>query len=65
MITEIVPEQSQISASDIAIHELEDGYAKVLSDYNGIPSDDNFLNNSLQDTNICFDRLLEIEDGLQ
>jgi hypothetical protein len=35
-----------------------------LKNYEGIPSDDNFLNNSLEKGNDLFDKLLEIEQEL-
>lgn len=63
-INDIVPTNSQISASDVTIYELGDGKATRLAYYEGIPSDDNFLNDKLNDTNTIFDALLEIEDEL-
>ena len=48
----------------MTIYELGDGKATRLAYYEGIPSDDNFLNDKLNDTNTIFDALLEIEDEL-
>ncbi len=60
----IVPENSRIAFSDVVIYELENGEVRRLADYEGIPSDSNFLNKKLNDTNGFFDALLEIEDDL-
>lgn len=46
------------------IYELHDGEVKLLEDYEGLPSDDNYLNVRLRDTNTAFDDLLEIEEEL-
>lgn len=63
-INEIVPANSHIAASDVTIYELDNGVANRLADYEGLPSDSNFLNEKLNDTNLSFDALLEIEDEL-
>lgn len=63
-ICRIVPAESQIPASDVVIYELKDGGITELGSYEGIPSDDNFLNERLNETNVSFDSLLEIEDEL-
>ena len=65
-INEIVPEQSAVAAQDVVIYELnQTGEIKQLDVLNGLPSDDNYLNNELEATNISFDKLLEIEDLCQ
>lgn len=64
-INEIVPEHSQIASSDVVVYEMDNGKACRLDDYEGLPSDDNFLNERLNDTNVSFDALLEIEDELR
>jgi hypothetical protein len=50
---EILPVNS--CTDDVSIYEMDNkGFLNILSDYNGIPSDDNFLNNmfvSVQQTN--------------
>ena len=63
-ISNIVPECSQIAFKDVAIYEMEDGTVRKLADCDGIPSDDNYLNTRLNDTNIDYDALLEIEDNI-
>lgn len=65
-VDEIVPMASSVAADDIIIYELDekDGIIKKLGNFEGIPSDSNFLNKSLGQTNLLFDSLLEIEEGL-
>lgn len=62
----IVPLKSTISASDVAIYQMDerDGTIRRLSTFEGIPSDKNLLNQSLADGNDLFDQLLEIEQEL-
>jgi len=62
----IVPLKSTISASDVAIYQLDerDGTIRKLPTFEGIPSDKNLLNQSLADGNELFDQLLEIEQEL-
>ncbi len=61
-VSEIVSEQSMVNPFKLHIYELKDGAAALLAMYDGLPSDDNFLNNQLALTNEMFDRLLEIEE---
>jgi ABC-type lipoprotein export system ATPase subunit len=63
---EIVPEQSLLSIDDTAIFELNelDGSIKKLPSYYGVPTDNNFLNILLNDGNVLFDTLLEIEEDI-
>jgi len=65
-LDKIVPLKSTISSSDLSIYQLDekDGTIKKLNDYEGIPSDNNYLNHSLADGNRLFDSLLEIEQEL-
>jgi len=61
----IVPDVSCISEEDAIVYELtEAGEIKKLPTYNGLPSDENYLNISLAETNQLFDDLLEIEEQL-
>jgi predicted ATPase len=61
----IVPEQSTINPTDLAIYELdESGNIKLLESYKGIPSDENKLNDKLVEGNDLFAELLEIEQTL-
>jgi len=63
---EIVPMSSTVKANDLIIYELDegDGSIKKLGNYEGIPSDINYLNQSLAESNRLFDSLLEIEEEL-
>lgn len=65
-LNDIVPHKSRISSSDVVIYQLDesDGNIKKLPDYEGIPSDKNFLNTSLAEGNLLFDSLLEIEEEI-
>ena len=62
----IVPSESALDQESLAIYELNesDGSIKKLSDFEGIPSDRNFLNDSIRMGNIDFDNLLEIEQKI-
>lgn len=65
MLKEIVPIKSTINPKDLVIYELdENGIITKLGDYEGIPSDKNFLNKSLGQGNQLFDSLLDIEEEL-
>ena len=61
-INEIVPLQSVVNPAKLFIYELKDGKAIQLSNYDGLPSDEIFLNIQLRLTNEMFDQLLEIEE---
>ena len=62
----LVPEKSLLSEDDVIIYELNelDGSIKRLDSIAGIPSDNNYLNNSLAEGNELFDSLLELEQEL-
>ena len=61
----MVPIQSCISSDDVIIYEIsEDGNIKQLPTIDGMPSDANYLNGALEETNILFDSLLDIEDAI-
>lgn len=63
-LNEIVPLNSTIDGNDLVIYQLEEinGTIEKLDDYKGLPSDDNYLNKGLADSNEQFSNLLEIED---
>lgn len=64
-LNEIVPEKSCISKEDAIVYELtEQGEIKKLPTYEGLPSDENYLNAYLAETNQLFDELLEIEEQI-
>ena len=59
----IVPISSAISADDLAIYQLneKEGSVELLDSYEGIPSDENFLNNEIGRTNELFAGLLDLQ----
>ena len=63
---EIVPMSSTVVSSDLAIYELDEkkGTINALGNFEGIPSDKNYLNISLGEVNHLYDSLLEIEEEL-
>ena len=65
-LDKIVPLKSVVNASDVVVYQLNDeGNITKLPDYEGIPSDDNFLNKSLAEGNELFGSLLEIEQDYE
>jgi len=64
-LDEIVPLDATLSAENLVIYELDekDGSIKKLPDYKGLPSDENYLNNGLEESNELFAQLQEIEKG--
>ncbi len=65
-LEKIVPEVSCISGEDSIVYQLtEQGEIRLLDNYKGLPSDDNYLNLLLAETNQSFDNLLEIEEQLE
>ena len=65
-IGKIVPVGSCLSQEQLSIYEIrEDGCVVLLPCYDGLPSDENYLNVSLMESNERFNSLLEIEDGLE
>lgn len=62
-IASIVPYESWVRPDRVSIYEIQDdGTVSKLQDYDGIPSDNNFLNNALSDVNDLYESLMEIED---
>lgn len=65
-LADIVPLESTLNGNDLVIYELneKDGSIMTLADYKGLPSDENYLNRSLEDTNELFAQLLEMQQRL-
>jgi len=62
----VLPVDSCLKDEQLAVYEIrEDGCVVQLPFYDGLPSDDNYLNASLMESNERFNQLLEIEDGLE
>jgi predicted ATPase len=65
-LSKIVPFDSVVRATDLVIYELDDkGNIIKLGDYNGIPSDDNYLNEKMAEGNELFGKLLDLEELCQ
>lgn len=64
-VYEIVPDQSELAPNDLSIFEMDENEGTILKldDYKGLPSDDNYLNDRLGETNELFTKLQEIENG--
>jgi predicted ATPase len=61
----VVPLKSVVAATDVVVYQLDDaGNIQKLPSYEGIPSDDNYLNASLAEGNQLFGSLIEIEQEL-
>lgn len=62
-LSDIVPLKSTIPPETVSIYQInETGDIHRLSDYNGLPSDDNLLNQFLSGSNDLFIQLMEIEE---
>lgn len=61
-IETIVPAQCRVNPDRLRIYELDNGTVNLVNHYEGVPSDENFLNMQLGYTNELFDALLEIEE---
>ncbi len=63
----VVPVHSTVSPSDWVVYELNEGDGTItkLKDYNGLPSDANYLNERMAEGNEIFGKLLDIEDLCQ
>ena len=61
-LNKIVPISSVVNSDDLAIYQLnEKGSVELLESYEGIPSDENFLNNEIGRTNELFADLLDLQ----
>lgn len=60
--TSIIPKTAFIESNNLIIYQLNgDGKISLLPSYKGLPSDENYLNIKLSETNDLFNQLLEIE----
>lgn len=64
-LQDIVPTNSTVNPDDLVIYELNEKEGSIikLADYKGLPSDENYLNDGLAETNQLFTKLQEIEKG--
>ncbi len=66
VLSKTVPLESTLDPSSISIYQLDDhGGISLLDDYMGLPSDENFLNEFLAESNELFIELLELEEKCQ
>ncbi|MBL0702000.1 MAG: ATP-binding protein [Desulfosarcina sp.] len=65
-LNKIISEKALVSSSVVVVYQLDeaDGSIEKLSMPEGIPSDNNYLNDNLRECNQLFDSLLEIEEEL-
>ena len=63
-LNKIVPLNSTLNGNDLVVYQLDEknGQIMKLKSYNGIPSDENYLNIGLAESNDEFSKLLDIED---
>ncbi len=62
-LSNLIPSDSCISSEEAITYMFtKDGRIKELATYEGMPSDNNYLNESLSETNQLFDSLLDIEE---
>ncbi|PZV77550.1 AAA domain-containing protein [Algoriphagus aquaeductus] len=65
-LSKVVPIDSVVNHNDLAIYELneEDGTIILLDSYRGLPSDENYLNQGLAESNELFAQLLDLQQAL-
>jgi len=63
-LNEIVPLNSTVDGNDLVVYQLneDNGQITKLKTYKGLPSDENYLNEGLAESNNLFSDLLDIED---
>lgn len=66
-LNKIVPLNSTLNGDDLVVYELNENNGQItkLKTYKGLPSDENYLNNGLAESNDEFSKLLDIEDLCQ
>lgn len=65
-LDQVVPLPAQVDGTKVVVYEISDtGEVHRLPTYENMPSDNNFLNNYLAETNDLFNELLEIEEACQ
>ncbi len=66
-LNEIVPLVSTIDGNDLIVYQLDEknGTIEKLKEYKGLPSDENYLNVGLAESNDEFSKLLDLEDLCQ
>ena len=66
-LNKIVPLNSTLNADDLIVYQLNEsnGIIEKLKTYKGLPSDENYLNKGLEESNDLYSELLDIEDLCQ
>jgi len=66
-LDEIVPLNSTLDGNDLVVYQLDEknGTIEKLKEYKGLPSDENYLNEGLAESNDEFSKLLDLEDLCQ
>lgn len=66
-LNNIIPKHSVVNATCLSIYEIDEqtGVYKKLDNYKGLPSDENYLNIGLFESNEMFSKLLDIEELCQ
>jgi ABC-type multidrug transport system ATPase subunit len=66
-LNKIVPLNSTLNGDDLVIYQLDENNGQItkLKTYSDLPSDENYLNKSLEESNSLFSELLDIEDLCQ
>jgi len=66
-LAKVVPLHSLVDADELVIYQADEmtGSIEKLPMSGGIPSDHNYLNESLREGNDLFDQLLDIEEALE
>lgn len=65
-LNDLVPVSAAIDINDLSIYELDElnGEISELKNYHGLPSDENELNDELEENNVIFSKMLEIQQQL-
>ena len=66
-LNKIVPLNSTLNGNDLVVYQLDEKNGQIvkLKSYKGLPSDENYLNIGLAESNDEFSKLLDIEDLCQ
>ena len=65
-VEKVVPRHAFLKDEESFFYQLKSGGTiERIAEFEGVPSDSNFLNQSLRDANVDFDKLLEIEQGME
>ncbi|ULJ59987.1 AAA family ATPase [Wielerella bovis] len=64
-LDEIIDTDCWLESHDLSIYQLKDGVVTLLPEIYGIPSDDNYLNQILQEGNDLIDKLFDIADEFE